>query len=98
MVAVETVSTGGDIEGLSVEMEMPMLEFNNGEILKTDLSEYSEGEMVSNTVNAILTPVSLVETGISGKAGVVINESIDQGIGIGLGTVIENVVNENKVK
>ena len=91
---VETVSSGGDVEGLSVEMEAPMLEFNNGKILTTDLSEYSEGEIVNNTVNAILAPVSLVETGITGKAGAVINESIDQGIGVGAGTVIEDVVNE----
>ena len=62
--------------------------------MKVDLrarTNLNEGEIVNNTVNAILTPVSLVKTGLTGRTGKVVDEAIEQGIGVGLGKVIEDV-------
>ncbi len=49
---LKDVSKGGDGTGLRVKMNMPIFEFKDGNLVKTDLNDYSDGEIITNGVSA----------------------------------------------
>ena len=85
------IAEGGDGSNLRVNMDMPVIEFNNGKLLATDLNEFSEGELISSGVSATTIPASIVKTGIKGDIGVVVDEFLDQAAGAGASSLIQKI-------
>lgn len=82
---VKDIKAGGDGSNLRVSMDMPIYEFNNGRFLKTDLNEYSEGEIISSGISgATLT--------LPGNTG--INKAVDVVESLTLKTGAKGLVNE----
>ena len=86
---------GGDGTNLRVDMEMPIYEFINGKIVRTNLNNFSDGEIISNGVSTLTAPLNISKIPISGKSGKVLNTASDQVIGYGAGKIIEKVADDN---
>lgn len=81
---IEDIKQGGDGTSLRVNMEMPIFEFNNGKLIKTDLNDFSDQEIILNGVSA--TSVKLpVNTG-----NAVTNTILSQVVEKGSTKLIEN--------
>ena len=46
------INKGGDGTGLRVKMNMPVFEFKDGNLVQTDLNEYSESEIITSGLSA----------------------------------------------
>jgi hypothetical protein len=87
---IDDVKSGGDGSNINVEMNMPVFEFNNGNLVKSDLNNFSEGELILNGVSALLTPLS-ASTGV--------NKGVDMAVGISVKSGIKQIVKKtNKDK
>lgn len=86
---VDNVKAGGDGSNISVQMEMPTYEFNNGNLVKSDLNGYSDSELILNGVSTL---------GVFASAYTGAGKAVDMAVGIGIKAGVKKVIEEGAKK
>src|SRR5699024_6611841 len=93
---IDDVRSGGDGTNIRAKMKMPTYTIQNGKILKTDLNQYSPGEISSSGFSALTAPINVVKTGFSGFFGKATDFILNNGVfGFFSGKAVEKINKKN---